>query len=35
MDTPGARPREGGLAYAHDQNVQFLHFGQFLSNYKG
>ena len=28
-DTPGA------LRLAHDQNVQFLRLGQFLSNFKG
>ena len=40
-DTPGAHLHLHALAHAlahalmHDQNVQFLRLGQFLSNYKG
>ena len=36
-DTPGARLRAHvrALARPRDQNVQFLHLGQFLSSYKG
>ena len=32
-DTPGVRPHARALG--RDQNVQFLHLGQFLNNYKG
>ena len=34
-DTPGVRPRMSAFARAHDQNVQFLRLGKFLSNNKG
>ena len=37
-DTPGAHPHALthvlAHGHVHDQNVQFLHLGQFLSKYK-